>query len=274
VAAFAGIPSVRTTIINAMLAFELLSVLFFTALAFAAIAMSRRPQAWLALILSAALVALIVITSRTASVAVRSWAAHLYLVTAYRIPGLLATAVPGGWFESWLVRSDRRWRHASAAPAWFAHICELAYLLCYPLVPAAFLVVWLRGDGCDVNRFWTAVLGAGFFCYGLLPWLVSRPPRLVSGDRVGVRGVARVNALVLDRMSHRLNTFPSGHVAVSFASATSLWSVSPAAATVVGAIACGVAIGAVTGRYHYVVDVLAGAGVGLISAGVVALAVR
>jgi hypothetical protein len=258
-----------------MLAFELLSVVFFTALVFAAIARRRQPQAWLALILSAAVAALIVLTGRTASVGVRSWAAHLYLVTAYRIPGLLATAAPGGWFENWLVHSDRRWRrHASAAPAWLAHICELAYLLCYPLVPAAFLVVWIRGDDGDVNRFWTAVLGAGFFCYGLLPWLVSRPPRLVSGGRVGVRGVARVNALVLDRMSHRLNTFPSGHVAVSVASASSLWGVSPAAAAVVGAIACGVAIGAVTGRYHYVVDVLAGAGVGLLSAVVAALAVR
>ena len=75
-------------------------------------------------------------------------------------------------------------------------------------------------------------------------------------------------------MSHRLNTFPSGHVAVSVASALRLWSVSPAAAMVVGAIACGVAIGAVTGRYHYVVDVLAGAVVGVLSAGVAALAAR
>ena len=258
-----------------MFAFELLSVVFFTALAFAALAMRRRPQAWLALILCVVLVALIVLASRTASVALRSWAGPLYLVTAYRIPGLLATAVPGGWFENWLVHSDRWWRrHARAAPAWLAHICELAYLLCYPLVPAAFLVVWIRGDDRDVNRFWTAVLGAGFLCYGLLPWLVSRPPRLVSGDRVGVRGVARVNALVLDRMSHRLNTFPSGHVAVSVASACGVWVVSPAAATVVGVIACGVAIGAVTGRYHYVVDVCAGAVVGLLSAGVAAMAVR
>jgi len=71
---------------------------------------------------------------------------------------------------------------------------------------------------------------------------------------------------VLNRMSHRLNTFPSGHVAVTIAAALSLWPVSPPAAAVVGAIAGGVAVGAVTGRYHYVLDVLAGALVGVLSA--------
>jgi membrane-associated phospholipid phosphatase len=250
-----------------MFPFELLSALFFAALTLAAVAMRRRPQAWLALVTSAALLVLIVLTSRTASAAIRAWAGHVYLVAAYRIPGLLAHAASATPFEEWLVRTDRQWRqYVSATPAWLAHVCELAYLLCYPLVPASFLVVWMRGDAGYINRFWMAVLGGGFVCYALLPWLVSRPPRSLSDGGAQARGVARVNALVLKRLSHRLNTFPSGHVAVSVASAISLWPVSPAAAVVVGAIAGGVAAGAVIGRYHYVLDVLAGAVVGLVSA--------
>lgn len=249
-----------------MLPFELLSAVFFAALAIAAMAWHRRPQAWLALILSAALIAVIAAISRTAPTALRAWAGHLYLVAAYRIPGLLATANPGTWFEEWLVRSDVGWRsYVTAFPGWLAHLCELAYLLCYPLVPVSFLVVWIHGDGAYVTRFWMAVLGAGFACYGPLPWLVSRPPRLVSGDTTPKQGIARANAFVLDRMSHRLNTFPSGHAAVSVASALSVWSVSPAAGIVISLIAMGVAIGAVTGRYHYVVDVLAGVVVGLLA---------
>jgi membrane-associated phospholipid phosphatase len=43
---------------------------------------------------------------------------------------------------------------------------------------------------------------------------------------------------------------------------------------VIGAIASGVGIGAVTGRYHYVVDVLAGAAVGLLSSILVSVVVR
>jgi hypothetical protein len=250
-----------------MFPFELLSAFFFAALALAAVAMRRRRQAWLALIASAALLALIVLTSRTASAAIRAWAGHVYLVAAYRIPGLLATAASATPFEDWLVRTDREWRqYVPATPAWLAHVCELAYLLCYPLVPVSFLIVWTGGDDGYVNRFWMAVLGGGFVCYGLLPWLVSRPPRSLTGGGAQPRGVARLNALVLNHLSHRLNTFPSGHVAVSVASALSLWPISPAAAAIVGTVAGGVAAGAVTGRYHYVVDVLAGAVIGLLSA--------
>jgi membrane-associated phospholipid phosphatase len=110
------------------------------------------------------------------------------------------------------------------------------------------------------------VLAAGFACYGALPWLVSRPPRVTFSEKVPPRGVARVNALVLDRLSHQLNTFPSGHVAVSVASALSVWAVSPPAGAVIGVIALGVSVGAITGRYHYVVDVIVGMAVGVLSA--------
>ena len=71
---------------------------------------------------------------------------------------------------------------------------------------------------------------------------------------------------VLDRASHGLNTFPSGHVAVSVAASLSVWPVSPAAAIVFGVTSAGVAVGAVVGRYHYVPDVVIGAAVGVICA--------
>ena len=239
--------------------FERLSVVYFAALALAALAMHRRcPRAWLAFGSAAGLVAAIVVASRTAA-PVRAWMGHAYLVAGYWIPGLLVAAGEVSRFERWLVEADRAWRpYASAIPRWLAHVCEVAYLLCYPLVPAAFAVVWSRGGDTDISRFWVAVLAAGFACYGPLPWLVSRPPRSLPDARRPVSWIGRVNTVVLDRVSHRLNTFPSGHVAVSLAAALSVWPVSPVAAILFAAIAVGVAIGAVTGRYHYVPDVLAG----------------
>ena len=142
------------------------------------------------------------------------------------------------------------------------HAAELAYLFCYPLVPASLLVIAVIGTPADVTRFWLAVLVAGFACYASLPWLISRPPRLAAGeDSLVPRGVAAVNAHVLGRVSHRLNTFPSGHVAVSLAAAACVVPVSGAAGALAGAIAIGVAVGAVTGRYHYTVDVLLGVAV-------------
>ena len=249
-----------------MLPFEQLAAAYFAALAVVGTAMRLAPGRWAACSLAVGMVVAVVVIGRTAPLGLRVWAAHAYLAVGYWIPSLLAT-LTSTWFEEWLVNTDRGWqRHVLRVPAWLTHVTEAAYLLCYPLVPIAFLVVWTSGDDRDVDRFWMAVLGAGFVCYGALPWLVSRPPRFVSGDRAPAQGVARVNALVLNRVSHQLNTFPSGHVAVSVAAAISVWTVSPVAAAMIGVIAVGVTVGAVTGRYHYVVDVIAGAVVGVLTA--------
>jgi membrane-associated phospholipid phosphatase len=242
-----------------MLPFERMAAAFFTALAVAALALRGRPSAWSAGLFSTLLIVTIVAASRTAAPALRDWLGHLYLVGGYWIPALLARGAAGVRFEQWLAATDVRWRSSVMVfPRPVAAACELAYLLCYPMVPAAFATVWLLGSAADVNRFWVAVLAAGFASYGSLPWLVSRPPRLVAGDGHGLSGIARVNAAVLRRVSHQLNTFPSGHVAVAIAAALSVWPVMPLAAIAAGVIAIGVAVGAVSGRYHYVVDVITG----------------
>ncbi|HEY6361577.1 MAG TPA: phosphatase PAP2 family protein [Vicinamibacterales bacterium] len=249
-----------------MFPFEWLAVLYFAALALAAVALRRgRPRARRAFLDSIALVVMAMVAGWTTPTDVRAWLGHAYLLAGYRIPSLLAPTAADTRFERWLVETDRAWRPStSAIPRPMAHIFEVAYLLCYPLVPAAFAVVWARGDDNHINRFWMAVLASGFACYGLLPWLASRPPRsLPDAERPG-SGLARFNVRVLERASHGLNTFPSGHVGVAVAAALSVWPVSPAAAIVFGVVATGVAIGAVTGRYHYVPDVVIGAAVGLL----------
>jgi membrane-associated phospholipid phosphatase len=242
-----------------MLPFERMAAAFFTALAVAALALRGRPSAWSAGLFSTLLVVTILAASRTAAPPLRDWLGHLYLVGGYWIPALLARGATGVRFERWLAATDVRWRSSvRVLPRWVAETCELAYLLCYPLVPVAFAIVWLRGSAADVNRFWVAVLAAGFASYGSLPWLVSRPPRLIAADGRRVSRMARVNAAVLNRVSHQLNTFPSGHVAVAIAAALSVWPVMPLPAIAAGVVAIGVAVGAVTGRYHYVVDVITG----------------
>jgi membrane-associated phospholipid phosphatase len=150
-------------------------------------------------------------------------------------------------------------------PSWLSHYLELAYLLCYPLVPAAFVVVFAGGAFADADRFWVAVLLSGYMCYITLPWLTSRPPRILSAATDAAWGVAAVNAFVLGRVSHQLTTFPSGHAAVSVASALSVASISGAAGLVFGLLAASIAVAAVVGRYHYTIDVLLGVLVGVIA---------
>jgi hypothetical protein len=248
--------------------FELLAVVYFAGLALAA---GAAPVPWrrrgmvmgLALTVAAAIVAV----ASVGSDALRDWMPHAYLVAGYWMPALLTRAGPlATAFERWLCESDRRLRPAVLRlPAPLVHTTELAYLLCYPLVPASFLVVWRMGSPDDVARFWVAVLIAGYACYATLPWLVSRPPRLVTGA-AATCDLGAVNAFVLGRVSHQWNTFPSGHVAVSLAAAAAVWAVSPTAGIFVGVIAAAVAVGAVTGRYHYVVDVAVGTAVAAVAA--------
>jgi membrane-associated phospholipid phosphatase len=201
------------------------------------------------------------------SPAVRFWLGHLYLVAGYWIPALVSVRSGDGAFEQWLRTSDTAWRvRLNGAPAWLVHAGELGYLLCYPMVPASFLAVWVGGTNVDVNRFWLAVLMSGFACYGSLPWLAARPPRLLTDAQPREHPVARVNVRLLSRMSHNLTTFPSGHVAVSFAAALCVASVSRMAGMTFALVAVAISIGAITGRYHYVLDVIAGAVVGMLSA--------
>jgi hypothetical protein len=243
-----------------MTPFENVAVAYFAALAVAGLGVDapwrRRAPA---IVLAVGVAAAVFATARLGGDGLRTWVPHAYLVAGYWIPGLLArrmTAVTA--FERWLDGIDRTVRpRLPSVPDPAGPLVELAYLLCYPLVPASVLVIWMRGNAADVSRFWLAVLIAGYACYVTLPWLVSRPPRLTSmATPVGYLGAA--NVFVLRRVSHELNTFPSGHVAVSFAAAASLWTVSPGAALGVGAVAVAVATGAAAGRYHYVIDVWLG----------------
>lgn len=254
-----------------MALYEWIAFAYFAALAMAA-PFTRAP--WtrrLAVLAGAATTAaLVVVIASTAGDLFRAWVPHVYLVVGYWMPALLA-GVPAHptRFERWLFRSDqvlrpRTWR----MPAPFVHITELAYLVCYPLVPASFTGVWTSGLESDVNRFWIAVLIAGYACYASLPWLVSRPPRLAGQSPHAARNVAAVNVFVLGRVSHELNTFPSGHVAVSLAAAAGVAPVSPIAGALVGGAAMAVAAGAIAGRYHYLIDVVLGVAVAAGAAGV------
>ena len=242
--------------------FEWLAVAYFTALGVAALfGWTSRHRPGLALLGAVGTVGGVLVTTRIAPEVFRLWAPHAYLAIGYWLPAWLVADPATETFEGWLARTDARWRHrVGPVPRWAAHGGELAYLMCYALVPIAFVVLWWRGSRADVERFWIAVLAAAFMCFGGLPWLTSRPPR---GEHDAAGAIGRVNAALLSRMSHGLNTFPSGHVAVAVAVAGRTFAVSWPSGVAVSAIAAGIALGAVTGRYHYVIDALLGAAVGL-----------
>ena len=74
-----------------------------------------------------------------------------------------------------------------------------------------------------------------------------------------------MNEWVTDYASIRANTFPSGHVAGSFAIALFLFTVSPGVGLVFLGIAMSTSISTVLLGYHYSLDVVLGLAVGAAS---------
>jgi membrane-associated phospholipid phosphatase len=244
-----------------MTPFEWLAVAYFVVL-LAAAPRAARPRRG-ALFVGGAL-ALVIVARFAMPWVARAWFAHAYLVLGYWIPAAFVPAAPNERFQRWLVRTDvtRAWRVRGSVAR---HVLEIAYLCCYPLVPAAFAVVFAFGSDEDVTRFWVTVLSAGYVCYLTLPWIPARPPRLIDAESSLLpHAVAAVNAAVLGRLSHQFVTFPSGHVAISVAAALGVWRVWPEAGAAFGATALLIAVAAVAGRYHYLIDVLLGLLVGAI----------
>jgi membrane-associated phospholipid phosphatase len=256
-----------------MAAYEWIVVAYFSGLTLAAwlapVGLTRRLQASA---LGVVVVVATVAAATMASAAPRAWIPHVFLIAGYWMPALLVPSAPDRRFEDWLIRSDRRLRRVlPSVPKPLGHLVELAYLLCYPLVPFSFAIVWLNGEVTDVRRFWLLVLLSGYACYVSLPWLVSRPPRSHQEHDKNRRGLPGINAHLLGRVSHRLNTFPSGHVAVAAAAAVSVAAVSIPAGLALGVAAVAIGVGAAAGRYHYVIDVILGLVVAAAAAAVASL---
>jgi len=188
------------------------------------------------------------------------------LLAGYWLSGLLFVE-PDVRLERWLRAVDDTILGRSGALDWFRRApravieyLELSYLLVYIVVPAGALTLMLGGHPDEVERFWTVVLLAEFACYAMLPWIQTRPPRAVEGAPSDARPllIRSLNLAIVNRASIQVNTLPSGHTAGAMATALAVGSTMPAAGAVFLVFAASIAVAAVLGRYHYVVDSVLG----------------
>ena len=213
--------------------------------------------------------------------ALRDWWPLALMLLGYWLPALLVTAPDETLERSLLAFDDRVVGRARIAalvergPRVVVELLELAYLCCYPLVPAGLACLYLAGLRGRADQFWTAVLVAAFGSYGTLPWFSTRPPRTIDAPAVrSPSGVRRLNLAVLGQASIQLNTCPSGHAAASLATALAVGVHLPVAGIALGLVALGISAGSVVGRYHYVVDVLGGAALALVGFAILAARLR
>jgi hypothetical protein len=210
--------------------------------------------------------------------AVQFTAPGLLLLAGYWLSGFFFRD-PQPWLERALLDSDA-WLFRAAgtaawlrrAPRWLLEVFEASYAGDYVLI-AAGAIVAAQGGIQTTAYYWSVVLAAELSCYAALPFLRSRPPRVLeagAGDAAAglesrpARSAGpfrRLNEAILDRASVQANTIPSGHVAGAFAAALGVLPVSGTAAAIFVAIAVLITIAAVIGRYHYAIDCAAGVSV-------------
>lgn len=155
-----------------------------------------------------------------------------------------------------------RWLCGGFARRCVVAYLELAYLLCYAMVPMSLGGLYILRRARYADAFWTVVLIATYLSYAALPFLQTLPPRaleeawLVPLPHTPIR---RFNFWILGHASIHANTFPSAHVAASTAAALVLACLTPwPVALGFGAIALGITFGTFAGRYHFASDAVAG----------------
>jgi membrane-associated phospholipid phosphatase len=184
----------------------------------------------------------------------------LVLLTAYWTSGLLFVA-PVPWQERALGWLDDRldlFDVARRTPRGLAELFEAAYTGVYVLVPIALAVQGHYAPDATASRFWDVILITDFICFGMLPWVQTRPPRALEGSDPWTSSIRRWNLRLLGTASIRVNTFPSGHAAEALASFLLVVDAPLPVTVPMFLAAVAVSAGAVLGRYHYLADAIAG----------------
>ncbi len=184
----------------------------------------------------------------------------IVLLIAYRASGFLWRGPMFG-MEAKLVAAD----HALGIPALVrrtprivSEFLEFAYVGVYPLIPIALALHLRYSPAPDADLFWTVVLVTDYVCFAMLPFIQTRPPRALETAHPWSARLRGLNLKILHHASIRMNTVPSGHAAEALAAALLVLA---APAPIVAAMffaAAAISVGAVLGRYHYALDILAG----------------
>jgi membrane-associated phospholipid phosphatase len=208
--------------------------------------------------------ATIVVAMSAAPPFVWEWAPLLYILVGYYLTGRLFVG-PSERLEHWLLSWDRRWfgdptTRFSRWPAWLVAYLDVVYTFCFLLLPAGLLVLKAGGRSDLANHYWTMVLAADLGAFAPLSVFQTRPPWMLErATALAAPSVHNLASYMVRHATIRVNTFPSGHVAVSLAIALAVAGAMPVAGAVLLVLAVSISVACVVGRYHYAVDVLTGA---------------
>ncbi|HSU60510.1 MAG TPA: phosphatase PAP2 family protein [Bryobacteraceae bacterium] len=215
---------------------------------------------------------------------VRDWLPIPLTLMAFREMELFLTSSYARAYESAWIRWDdlllRTW-HLRGLIEYAGKIIpfylELCYLLVYGVGAFCVVVLYVRGQRGEVNRFWSIYLVGTLAAYALFPCFPSQPPR-IAFPAVGAPSVTtwvrELNMSILRHATIHSGVFPSAHVSSAFSCAWGMFLVLPERRRFGWGLllyAFSVSVATIYGRYHYAADVVAGFGISLV-AGIVCIA--
>jgi len=251
---------------------------------------TRIPGAWALLALHALGIGLILLAAKAGRLragaavwAFRHWYPLPYIGACYREMALLIPAIRRVEFDAGMAQLDRLlwgvyptvWLERFCR-AWLTEILQLIYVLFFAAVLLVAWLLWHRGR-LEEFRYYAFVISLGFLTsfwgYLLVP---VRGPRfwLENFHSAPLEGIWLFTDLrgLLDFLeSAHYDCFPSGHVALTLVACWGAWRISPLLGRLYIIYGVVMAFSTVYLRYHYTVDLLAGA---LLAAAVLATAPR
>jgi membrane-associated phospholipid phosphatase len=203
----------------------------------------------------------------------------VFFTTVFEEVAFLCLTVRGQWQNQHLVALESTlfalqplvWLHRSV-PGWAVELLQFGYFAFYPIYPVVGLIFWSWRKKPDLHsafRDMTDALSVGYLiCYVVfIAWPTQSPRHAGNIVPAGQTGpFAWLIGLIQSTGGVQGNAFPSAHIMLAFvvlAFAARYW---PKAAPWLMAINLLMCLGAVYDGYHYTVDVIAGALLGMIVA--------
>jgi membrane-associated phospholipid phosphatase len=205
--------------------------------------------------------------------AIQAWYPLAYFAFFFEEMQFLVHAFHQEWFDAYLMAIDRAlfgvdptvWVEQFAT-YWLTEVLQLAYASYFVLPFTVGVTLWATGRREEFDRFMLANAVAYVACYIVFVAFPIEGPfhTLRHLQQVALPG-GPVNAAVewIERYGRvHGGAFPSAHMAGSVVALLAAWRAVPRLGHALLPVVLAIAAATVYGRYHYVVDVVAGAAVG------------
>lgn len=188
------------------------------------------------------------------------------------LPRLALTGLHDGAVQRWELSTFHTSPAQTLAARWssplLSELLHAAYVSYYAIIYVPPILLYWRGRHETFQKTVAGLMTVFGVCYTAFIFFPVAGPRYVWSAPLDVFDgpVRRFVLHVLAAGSAKGTAFPSSHVAVATVQSVLAFRWSTRAAVVLSMLTTGLAVGAVYGGFHYAVDVLAGAMIGLVIA--------